>query len=75
MITEDELKRLMAVNVECERISTISSDGRNLLTRIPKEVREILDLKKGDRISWKVTRERKVKIELIKDEKQKKEDS
>ena len=53
-ITEKQLRELISEKPEAERISTISSDGKNLLTRIPKEIREILNLKKGSKIIWKL---------------------
>lgn len=67
-ITEKELIELMAVQVGTERLSTISSDGRNLLTRIPKQVCEKLNLEKGNKIRWLVTSEKKIKLEIIKNQ-------
>lgn len=71
-ITEKELKELIEVDSSVDRISNISSDGRNLLSRIPKEVREFLDLKKGDKLRWVVNENKKVKIEVIKEDAKKK---
>jgi len=65
-ITEQELKELIGFNAEIEKITTLSSDGRNLLTRIPKELRENLSLEKGDKIRWVVDKKKQVKIEIIK---------
>jgi hypothetical protein len=65
-ITEKELKDLIAVKVDIEKISSLSSDGKNLLTRIPKEIREFLDLKKGTKIRWLVNTDKKIKLEIIK---------
>ena len=64
-ITEKELKNLIAVRVDIEKISTISSDGRNLLTRIPKEICEFLELKKGSKIRWLVSTQKKIKLEIV----------
>lgn len=68
-ISEEELKKLVKVNVDVERISTVSSDGRNLLTRIPKEVIDFLRIKKGNKIRWLVKADSKeIKLEVIKNE-------
>jgi len=64
-ITEEELKKLMAIRVDIEKITTLSSDGKNLLTRIPKDVIEFLELKKGHKIRWFVNTDKKIKIEII----------
>ncbi len=53
-ISEKQLRDLIKDEAEIEKVSTVSSDGRNLLTRIPKEVRESLDIKKGSKIRWTV---------------------
>lgn len=65
-ITEEELKNLVSVKVGIEKITTLSSDGRNLLTRIPKEILEFLELKKGHKVRWLVSSDKKIKIEVIK---------
>ncbi len=66
-IKEDDFKELISVNADIEKISTISSDSKNLLTRIPLEVRDFLEIKKGDKIRWLVKSDSKeLKIELIK---------
>ncbi|MCW8966570.1 MAG: hypothetical protein OQK82_07790 [Candidatus Pacearchaeota archaeon] len=41
-ISIEELKDLLNVESGLEKISSVSSDGNNLLTRIPKEIREFL---------------------------------
>lgn len=71
-ITEKELKELIDIDSSVDRISNISSDGRNLLSRIPKEVKEFLDLKKGDKLRWVVDENKKVKIEVIRQDAEKK---
>lgn len=63
-ITEKELREMLAVEAEYEKVSTVSSDGRNLLTRIPTKIREKLALKKGDKIRWLIFRG-EVKLEVI----------
>ncbi|MBD3252180.1 hypothetical protein GF386_00420 [Candidatus Pacearchaeota archaeon] len=65
-ITEEELRKLIDINADIEKITTLSSDGRNLLTRIPKEIRDFLKLEKGDKLRWLVDEDKKIKIEIIK---------
>ena len=60
------LKELIGFNAEIEKITTLSSDGKNLLTRVPKEIRESLGIEKGDKIRWVVDEKKKVRIEIIK---------
>jgi hypothetical protein len=69
-ITEDEFKEIIKEpNADIEKISILSSDGKNLLTRIPKEITDYLKLNKGDKIKWLVdAKTKEVKIEMIKDE-------
>jgi hypothetical protein len=64
-VTERELSELIAVKVDIEKITSISSDGKNLLTRIPKDICEFLDLKKTVKIRWLVNTEKKIKLEII----------
>jgi hypothetical protein len=65
VITEDELKKLMAVQSCIEKITALSYDGKNLLTRIPKEIRDYLNLKKSNRFRWIVDSDKKILIEVI----------
>jgi len=65
-ITEEELKKLIEIKADIEKITTLSSDGRNLLTRIPKDIRDFLKLEKGDRFRWLVDEDKKIKIEIVK---------
>lgn len=51
-ITEKQLRDLIKDPADLEKISTVSSDGRNLLTRIPKQIKEKISLKKGDKLRW-----------------------
>jgi len=67
-LTEKELREMLAVEADTEKVSTVSSDGRNLLTRIPVKIREKLGLKKGDRLRWLV-KNWEVKLEVIKNAK------
>ena len=53
-ISEKQLRDLIKDEAEIEKVSTVSSDGRNLLTRIPKEIREKLEIKKGSKLRWMV---------------------
>lgn len=74
-ITEEELKKIIEPKADIEEISKISSDGSNLLTRIPKSIVEHAEIKKGQNIRWLFDKENSnLKIELIKDDK-KKEDN
>ena len=65
-ITKEELKELIEPKADIEKISTISSDGKSFLTRIPKEIVEYLKLRKGKAIRWIVkskTDELRLRIE------------
>jgi hypothetical protein len=66
VISEEELKKLIEVRADIEKITTLSSDGRNLLTRIPKDIRDFLKLTKGTKIRWLVDINKQIKIEVIK---------
>jgi hypothetical protein len=67
-ISKKELKELIKEpSADIEKRTTFSSDGRNLLTRVPREVVDFLDLKKGDRILWQVNPETKdIRVEILK---------
>jgi len=65
-ITQEELDELIEPKADIEKVSTISSAGQTLSTRIPKDIVEELGIKKGDRISWslkKGSEELEVKLE------------
>jgi len=64
-ITEKELIELIGIKANIEKISTLSSDGKNLLIRIPKELKDFLKLEKGDKLRWLVD-ENNIKIEVVK---------
>ncbi len=51
-ISEKQLRDILKDEAEVEKVSTVSSDGRNLLTRIPKEIRKNMSIKKGSKIRW-----------------------
>ncbi len=53
-ITKEELKELVTPSADIEKISSVSSDGENLLTRIPKDVARELKISKGDKLRWLV---------------------
>lgn len=75
VIKEEELDKLIEINTDVDRNSTISDDGKNLLTRIPFEVKDFLKIKKGDKIRWIVkSGSKEIKLEIIKNE-TKKEDN
>jgi antitoxin component of MazEF toxin-antitoxin module len=65
-ITKEELEELIEPKADIEKISTISSDGKTFVTRIPKEIIEELEIKKGNKIRWlidKKNKELKIRIE------------
>ncbi len=66
-ITEEELKELIKEpNVDIEKVTTLSSDGKNLLTRLPKEIVEHIKIKKGDKIRWLVKpKSKEIMLEVI----------
>ena len=49
-----------------EKRSKISNDGKNLLTRIPKKIKEEVKITEKHNILWSIKRN-KLKIELEKD--------
>lgn len=51
-ITEKELDELIEPKGDIEKLSSISSDGKTLLTRIPKEIIDELKMKKGEKLQW-----------------------
>ena len=71
-ISEKELKEIIEIDSSVDRISNISSDGRNLLSRIPKEVKETLNLEKGDKLRWIIDENKKIKLEVIRQDAEKK---
>ena len=64
-ITEEELKKLIEVKSQIDKITTLSYDGKNLLTRIPKEIKNYLELKKGGKLRWIVDNNKKIIIEYV----------
>ena len=51
-ITEEELDKLIEPKGDIEKLSSISSDGKTLVTRIPKDIALELGVKKGDKFEW-----------------------
>lgn len=49
--------------------SKLSCDGKNLLTRIPKDIEEEASMKKGDKLIWTANKE-KLKVEKKKEVKE-----
>ena len=68
-ITEEELKKIIETpKSDIEKITTISDDGRALLTRIPKEITEDMNIKKGDKLRWLIDKPKsKINLDLIKE--------
>ena len=65
VIKEKELDKLLEVRADIEKVSTISSDGKTFLTRIPKEIIETLKLKKGGKLKWIVDiKNKKIELEI-----------
>ena len=56
-ITEEELNELVEPKGDIEKISSISSDGKTFVTRIPKDLVEELGIKKGDKLMWSLNKE------------------
>lgn len=72
-ITKKELEKLLEIKTSFEKVVTLSSDGRNLLLRIPKEFREHFSLEKGDKARFSIGDNEKIGFEIIKNDKRKKE--
>ena len=67
-ITEDELDKLIETpKADIEKITKISSDGKTLITRIPKNIEQNLGIEKGDRFRWLVDKE-KINLDVIKED-------
>jgi len=65
VISKKDLKDLLDVRADIEKITTLSYDGKNLLTRIPKKVVNMLKLKKGNKFHWLVdNKEKKITINI-----------
>ena len=73
-ISEEELKELTKQpNANIEKLTTLSDDGKSLLTRIPKEITDFLKLKKRDKLKWLVDIEKgKISLEVYDVSKEKK---
>ena len=66
-ISKKEFLDIITPDANIERISTISSDGRNLLSMVPKEIVDFLGLKKGHKLRWYVDVEkRSIQLEIVK---------
>lgn len=69
VITKEELLKIIEPANDLIKVSKISSDGNNFLTRIPKEVAEQLKIQKGNEFKWIIKENSsKIEIELIKNE-------
>ena len=66
-ITKKELEELISFKPHLEKVATLSSDGKNLLLRIPKEIRGLLSLSKGNKIRFSVGENEDIKFEVIRD--------
>jgi bifunctional DNA-binding transcriptional regulator/antitoxin component of YhaV-PrlF toxin-antitoxin module len=72
-ITRKELEELISVKPRLEKVATLSSDGKNLLLRVPKEIRELFGFGKGDKVRFVVDEKNEIRFEVIKDAGKKKE--
>ena len=64
-IRENEFKELIKEpNADIEKFTIVSNDGKNLLTRIPKEIVDFLKIEKSYKIRWLVKSNDKTKINL-----------
>lgn len=54
VISKEELRKLIEVRPQIDKLSTLSYDGKNLLIRIPKEIKDHFNLKKGCKLRWVV---------------------
>ncbi len=52
VITKEELEEIVDSSFTLEEFSSVSSDGRALLTRIPQNIHKELNIKKGDKLKW-----------------------
>ena len=64
-ITEKELKELIEIKASLEKITTASFDGKNLLTRIPKDACEFLGIRKGRKLKWLVNDKKKISLSIV----------
>lgn len=73
-ITHDELKELIShPKADIEKLTTLSDDGKSILTRVPREIVSFLKLKKGDKFKWLVDSEKgKISLEVYDVSKEKK---
>jgi len=53
-ITPEKYEELIKDDTDLEKVSKISSDGVNLLIRIPKDIVKEISIAKGDEIKWTV---------------------
>jgi len=67
VISKEKLDKLLEVDVDIEKVTLISSDGKRLLTRIPKDITDELKIEKGYKFRWLVkTEEKKIILEVEK---------
>jgi len=69
-VSEEELKELMETpKADIEKITSISSDGRALLTRVPKEIETEFEIKKGDKFRWLIDKEKNnINLDVLKED-------
>lgn len=65
MVKKEDLDKLLEINVDIEKVSKISSDGKTLSTRIPNEIIKELKIIKGQRIHWFVDiKNKKINLDI-----------
>jgi bifunctional DNA-binding transcriptional regulator/antitoxin component of YhaV-PrlF toxin-antitoxin module len=64
-VSRKELLDLLEVNFSFDKLSSVSSDGKNLLIRIPVNIRKKLGLERGDKLRWLLKGE-KIGLEVVK---------
>ena len=68
VISREDFDKLIEVKADIEKITTLSSDGKNLLTRVPKEIRDFFKLEKKNKMRWLVnTKNQTIEAYFIKE--------
>lgn len=71
-ITPKELNQIISTQADIEKITKVSSDSKNLLTRIPKEISHFFHITKHHSLRWNVDIKNKEITLQVLDEKDKK---
>ncbi len=68
VISKKELLDIIEIKTGVKKTSKLSFDGKNLLTRIPKEISNRLELKKGHKINWVIDRTNSLQIKIFRND-------